>query len=93
MAKAGLMPTIHDPTYYIEKKMCIDNLMLKGFQLDNSCPMKKNELNCCIRNKTKKNRNVSKKNASCVINKYKNQVENQFNAYGSDHMLIIANVI
>ena len=128
MAKAGLMPTIHDPTYYIEKKMCIDNLMLKGFQLDNSCPLKKNELNCCIinkKNKTKKNKPIKNKpiknksiknksiknkpiknkpiknkpiknktrNASCVVNKYKNQVENQFNAYGSDHMLIIANVM
>ena len=95
IAKAGLIPTIHEPTYYIEKKMCIDNLMLKGFQLDNRCPIKKNELNCCNRpinkrNKTKKN---VPKNGSCVINKYKNQVENQFNAYGSDHLLIIANVM
>jgi hypothetical protein len=92
IAKAGLMPTIHEPTYYIEKKMCIDNLMLKGFQLDNRCPIKKNELNCCNRPINKRNK-TKKKNGSCVINKYKNQVENQFNAYGSDHLLIIANVI
>jgi mRNA deadenylase 3'-5' endonuclease subunit Ccr4 len=93
IANAGLIPTIHEPTYYIEKKMCIDNLMLKGFQLDNRCSIKKNELNCCNRpiNKTKKN--APKKNGSCVINKYKNQVENQFNAYGSDHLLIIANAM
>ena len=90
IAKAGLMPTIHEPTYYIEKKMCIDNLMLKGFQLDNRCPIKKNELNCCNRPINKRNK-TKKKNGSCVINKYKNQVENQFNAYGSDHLLIIAN--
>jgi hypothetical protein len=58
--------------------MCIDNLMLKGFQLDNTCPIKKkNELNCCnnfpsingsIKN-APKNESI-KKNGSCVINKY-----------------------
>ena len=96
ISNAGLMPTIHDPTYYVEKKMCIDNLMLKGFQLDNTCPIKKNnELNCC-NNKTKNNKtknNKTTRNGSCVINKYKSQVENQFNAYGSDHLLIIVNTL
>ena len=116
ISNAGLMPTIHDPTYYIEKKMCIDNLMLKGFQLDNTCPINKNnELNCCNNktknnktknnktknnktknNKTKNNKTIKNKttmNGSCVINKYKSQVENQFNAYGSDHLLIIVNTL
>jgi endonuclease/exonuclease/phosphatase family metal-dependent hydrolase len=121
ISNAGLMPTIHDPTYYVEKKMCIDNLMLKGFQLDNTCPIKKNnELNCCNNktknnktknnktktnktknnktknNKTKNNKtknNKTTRNGSCVINKYKSQVENQFNAYGSDHLLIIVNTL
>ena len=29
--QAGFKSLIHDPTYFIEKKMCIDNIMTKGF--------------------------------------------------------------
>jgi|688.fasta_scaffold153908_2 endonuclease/exonuclease/phosphatase family metal-dependent hydrolase len=58
----GLKIYIKDPTYLIEKKMCIDHLMTKGFGRD-SC--------------------------GCVVNNYGDDVLQQFNEYGSDHLPII----
>lgn len=31
LEKAGFKSLIHEPTYYIDKKICIDNIMTKGF--------------------------------------------------------------
>ena len=56
---------IKDPTYLIEKKMCIDHLMTKGFARD-SC--------------------------GCVVNNFGDDVLQQFNEYGSDHLPIIIKV-
>lgn len=61
----GLKIYIKDPTYLIEKKMCIDHLMTKGFDM-NSC--------------------------GCVVNNYGDDVLQQFNEYGSDHLPIIIKV-
>lgn len=61
----GLKIHIKDPTYLIEKKMCIDHLMTKGFSWD-SC--------------------------GCVVNNYGDDVLQQFNEYGSDHLPIIIKV-
>jgi len=61
----GLKIYIKDPTYLIEKKMCIDHLMTKGFG-GNSC--------------------------GCVVNNYGDDVLQQFNEYGSDHLPIIIKV-
>lgn len=58
----GLKIYIKNPTYLIEKKMCIDHLMTKGFDRD-SC--------------------------GCVVNNYGDDVLQQFNEYGSDHLPII----
>jgi len=58
----GLKIYIKDPTYLIEKKMCIDHLMTKGFDRG-SC--------------------------GCVVNNYGDDVLQQFNEYGSDHLPII----
>jgi len=61
----GLKIYIKDPTYLIEKKMCIDHLMTKGFSRD-SC--------------------------GCVVNNFGDDVLQQFNEYGSDHLPIIIKV-
>jgi len=61
----GLQIYIKDPTYLIEKKMCIDHLMTKGFGRD-SC--------------------------GCVVNNYGDDILQQFNEYGSDHLPIIIKV-
>ena len=61
----GLQIYIKDPTYLIEKKMCIDHIMTKGFGRD-SC--------------------------GCVVNNYGDDVLQQFNEYGSDHLPIIIKV-
>jgi exonuclease III len=61
----GLKIYIKDPTYLIEKKMCIDHLMTKGFGGD-SC--------------------------GCVVNNFGDDVLQQFNEYGSDHLPIIIKV-
>jgi exonuclease III len=61
----GLKIYIKDPTYLIEKKMCIDHLMTKGFDRG-SC--------------------------GCVVNNYGDDVLQQFNEYGSDHLPIIIKV-
>lgn len=59
----GLKIYIKDPTYLIEKKMCIDHLMTKGFSGGDSC--------------------------GCVVNNFGDDVLQQFNEYGSDHLPII----
>lgn len=61
----GLKIYIKDPTYLIEKKICIDHLMTKGFEGD-SC--------------------------GCVVNNFGDDVLQQFNEYGSDHLPIIIKV-
>ena len=45
---SGLIPYIREPTYNIEKKMCIDNIMIKGFTINNESNKIKSysELNC-----------------------------------------------
>ena len=58
----GLKIYIKDPTYLIEKKICIDHLMTKGFGGD-TC--------------------------GCVVNNFGDDVLQQFNEYGSDHLPII----
>lgn len=58
----GLKIYIKDPTYLIEKKMCIDHLMTKGF---------------------------SGESCGCVVNNFGDNVLQQFNEYGSDHLPII----
>ena len=60
--KMGLKIYIKDPTYLIEKKICIDHLMTKGFGGD-TC--------------------------GCVVNNFGDDVLQQFNEYGSDHLPII----
>jgi len=60
--KMGLKIYIKDPTYLIEKKICIDHLMTKGFGGD-AC--------------------------GCVVNNFGDDVLQQFNEYGSDHLPII----
>ena len=61
----GLKIYIKDPTYLIEKKMCIDHLMTKGF-FQESC--------------------------GCVVNNFGDDVLQQFNEYGSDHLPIIIKI-
>ena len=61
----GLKIYIKDPTYLIEKKMCIDHLMTKGF---------------------------SRESCGCVVNNFGDDILQQFNEYGSDHLPIIIKV-
>jgi len=61
----GLKIYIKDPTYLIEKKMCIDHLMTKGF---------------------------ARESCGCVVNNFGDDVLQQFNEYGSDHLPIIIKV-
>lgn len=78
----GFKSYINDPTYRIEKNLCIDHIMTKGFD-------KKNNNN---NNKTRKISLLKNKKEGCVVNDFGDDILKQFEEYGSDHLPIIVNV-
>ena len=87
LVKLGFKSYISEPTYRIEKNMCIDHVMTKGFEKHNT-----NNTNR-INNKINKTRKFSQKNKKgCVVNDFGDDILKQFEEYGSDHLPIIVNV-
>jgi len=66
---------IDAPTYRIEKNLCIDHIMTKGFENK--------------RNKTRKISLHKNKKEGCVVNDFGEDILKQFEVYGSDHLPII----
>jgi endonuclease/exonuclease/phosphatase family metal-dependent hydrolase len=78
---------IDAPTYRIEKNMCIDHIMTKGFE--NNPNKKTNNNNNNNNNKTRKISLHKNKKEGCVVNDFGEDILKQFEVYGSDHLPII----
>lgn len=83
----GFKSYINDPTYRIEKNLCIDHIMTKGFDKN-----KKNNKKYNNNNKTRKISLLKNKKEGCVVNDFGHDILKQFEEYGSDHLPIIVNV-